>query len=132
MINTLQFLLLLLVATGAFPSPAEPRDSAETLDGIAHLGRCADKAELDNESRLPMDLQYPCPKDEAVLSLLEISSVEFSNLVSESNDDSALAAKLKERNPASFAQAQQGSVLSFRFLLKHNNNPIKLRNNDGC
>ena len=45
-------LTIFLSTTVAFPSPSIPRDTEDALDGIVHLGRCADKAELESEGRL--------------------------------------------------------------------------------
>ena len=138
------FLVLTLLTTTtiviAFPSPSEPRPSDETLGGIVHLGRAADKAQLKNEGRLAADLEYPCPKDQKLLSLLQIDSNEFSNIVGISNDDSEVVARLKERNPAAYSAASSYS----RFALLRSTTIIrvntgsgdptkhKLRNNDGC
>ena len=143
--NMIIFLVLTLLTTTtiviAFPSPSEPRPSDETLGGIVHLGRAADKAQLKNEGRLAADLEYPCPKDQKLLSLLQIDSNEFSNIVGISNDDSEVVARLKERNPATYSAASSSGS---RFALLRSTTIIrvntgsgdptkhKLRNNDGC
>ena len=136
--QTILLFITLLTIAFAFPSPSEPRSSDETLGGIVHLGRAADKAELMNENRLPNDLEYPCPKDQKLLSLLQIDSNEFANIVGTSNDDNELTERLKKRDPAAYsAAASSGS----RFLSvsavrsnKGSGGPTKrqLRNNDGC
>jgi hypothetical protein len=139
------FSLLLLTLCShtvfSFPSCASPRESEDSLDGIMHLGRCADKAEMAAENRLPMDLVYPCPKDQNLLNLLQMDSTEFSNIVSTSQSDSELTQRLKEKNPSGYSAARLQSSTRFASIkhsLKANSEQKRsvdgtsLYKNDGC
>ena len=119
----------------SFPSPSSPRESEDSLDGITHLARAADKAEMQSEQRLPMDLVYPCPKDQTLFSLLQIDSNEFSNMVATSSDDSELTHKLKAHNSQAYTIAQSSnSRFSSNRLIKQNHLHKKrgATDADGC
>jgi hypothetical protein len=123
----------------SLPSPSTPRESEQALDGVTHLARAADKSQMYSEGRLPMDLEYPCPKDQKLLSFLEMDSTEFSNIVSTSDSDSALTVALKSKNPTGYASLQS-SISRFSTVaspqLKINNEKYKGKytwgDNDGC
>jgi hypothetical protein len=123
----------------SLPSPSTPRESEQALDGVTHLARAADKSQMYSEGRLPMDLEYPCPKDQKLLSFLGLDSTEFSNIVSTSDSDSALTVALKSKNPTGYASLQS-SISRFSTVaspqLKINNEKYKGKytwgDNDGC
>ena len=77
------------------------------------------------------DLQFPCPKDQAVLSLLQIDSTEFSNLVGTSNDDNELTQRLKERNPTAYSNAQSSNA-RFKTLTTHFLTTVSIQSDAGA
>ena len=98
---------LFLPAVVPFPSPSSPRSSDNMgVGGVPHLARMADKAALAAEKRLDFDLQYPCPKDQNLLSKLSMGADEFQNLVASSSSDADLDKKLHSANPAAYASAK--------------------------
>ena len=100
-------LTLLSPAAVAFPSPSSPRSSDDLgVGGVPHLARMADKATLASENRLDFDLQYPCPKDQKLLSKLSMGSGEFQSLVSSCSSDADLDQKLNSANPGAYASAK--------------------------
>jgi len=83
----------------ATSSHQEPRSGGISLAGVPWLARMIDKARLQPTGALEiLDLDYPCPMDQRLLSRLGLSGQEFQQIVLANPTDDGILAALKERN----------------------------------
>jgi hypothetical protein len=78
--------------------PKQPRQGHESIGGIQWLARMTDKAYLDSVIDLEavLDLAYPCPMDQRLLSQLAISAEVFQTIAVKHHDNNdELVAALK-------------------------------------
>jgi hypothetical protein len=83
----------------ASATPQEPRSGGLSLAGVPWLARMIDKARLQPTGALEiLDLDYPCPMDQRLLSRLGLTGEAFQQIVLANPTDDGILAALKERN----------------------------------
>ncbi|MEB3245220.1 MAG: DUF5069 domain-containing protein [Vampirovibrionales bacterium] len=73
-----------------------PRAGSVEIAGIAWLARMTDKARLEAAGQIEaLDLEYPCPMDQRLLSQLGIAGPKFQQLAVQAQSDDELVSLLK-------------------------------------
>ncbi|MDH4378561.1 MAG: DUF5069 domain-containing protein [Vampirovibrionales bacterium] len=79
--------------TTTFP---EPRSGSETVAGIPWLARMIDKSRLEAEGTITaLDLEYPCPMDQRLLSQLGVDAKTFQAITTHANSDAEIIEALQ-------------------------------------
>lgn len=76
--------------------PNEPRSGGIILAGLPWLARMIDKARLSASGEIEAyDLEYPCPRDQGLLSQLGIEAETFQQIACQSKTDTEILEKLQ-------------------------------------
>jgi len=76
--------------------PTEPRSGNVEVGGVRWLGRMIDKARLEANGEIDaLDLEYPCPMDQRLLSEMGVDPDKFQELAVGATTDEQIIVALK-------------------------------------
>ena len=78
----------------------QPREGSVSVGGHLWMARMIDKSRLTDDQKRILDLDYPCPMDQQLLSKLSLSGQDFQAITTQNPTDADILKALAEKGIA--------------------------------